>query len=78
MHIFAVFYRIRSTLFAQSICPDKINHGEGSITCLFNRHMGEAFNLGGLAGVPFAGKSGFAALLHHANDESNIFVLYAP
>lgn len=30
-----------NTLYAQSICPDEINHESGDITELFNRHMGE-------------------------------------
>jgi prophage DNA circulation protein len=28
-----------NTLFAQSICPDEINHEEGDITTLFSKHM---------------------------------------
>ena len=30
-----------NTLFAQSICPDEINHERGDITHLFSEHMGE-------------------------------------
>ena len=30
-----------NTLYAQSICPDEINHESGDITELFSKHMGE-------------------------------------
>jgi hypothetical protein len=30
-----------NTLYAQSICPDEINHESGDITELFAKHMGE-------------------------------------
>jgi hypothetical protein len=40
-----------NTLFAQSVCPDEINHEEGDITRLFHAHLGEVFHMGGLAGI---------------------------
>lgn len=30
-----------NTLYAQSVCPDEINHESGDITELFSKHMGE-------------------------------------
>lgn len=30
-----------NTLYAQSVCPDEINHESGDITELFKKHMGE-------------------------------------
>jgi hypothetical protein len=57
-----------NTLFAQSICPDEINHELGDITNVFSEHLGEVFHMGGLAGVPFTGKTGFAAFSHHVPD----------
>ena len=33
---------------------------------------GEGFALGGLAGLPFAGKSGFRAYLHHVPDNGKL------
>lgn len=30
-----------NTLYAQSVCPDEINHESGDITELFAKHMGE-------------------------------------
>lgn len=43
-------YTDNNTLFAQSVCPDEINHEEGDITDLFTKYLGEVFHLGGLAG----------------------------
>lgn len=34
--------------------------------------------MGGLAGLPFAGKSGFRAFLHHVPDEGKLLVMFAP
>lgn len=34
-----------NTLFAQSVCPDEINHESGNLTELFHRHMGEVWML---------------------------------
>ena len=39
---------------------------------------GEAFTLGGLGGVPFAGKSGVRAYLHHVPDSGRLLILFAP
>lgn len=57
-----------NTLYAQSVCPDEINHESGDITELFAKHMGEVFHMGGLAGIPFTGKTGFTAFSHHIPD----------
>lgn len=54
-----------NTLFAQSICPDEINHECGDVTNLFQEHLGEVFHMGGLAGLPFTGKTGFGAFAAH-------------
>ena len=67
-----------NTLYAQSICPDEINHETGDITELFFTHLGEVFHLGGLAGIPFTGKTGFAAYSHHVPAGGHCFVLMAP
>jgi len=34
--------------------------------------------MGGLAGIPFVGKSGFNAFAHHVPEDGNIFILYGP
>ena len=36
------------------------------------------FSLGGLAGVPFTGKTGWGAFSGHVPENGNILVLYAP
>lgn len=40
--------------------------------------FGEKFSLGGLAGVPFTGKTGWGAFSHHIKKGGNVFALYAP
>jgi len=62
------------TLFAASICPDEINHHLHD----FDDTFGDAFVMGGLAGVPFTGTTGFAAFKSHVHDDGALFVLYAP
>mgnify|MGYP003386588539 CR=1 FL=1 len=66
----------RNTLYAQSICPDEINHECGDITNLFTDHLGEVFHLGGLAGLPFTGKTGFAAYSAHVPDGKWRYILF--
>ena len=67
-----------NTLFAQSVCPDEINHEKGDITELLSTHLGEVFHMGGLGGIPFTGKTGFAAFSHHVPKDGHCFVLMAP
>ena len=67
-----------NTLFSHSVCPDEINHEEGDITQVLALHFGAYFALGGLAGIPFSGKTGFGAYAAHVPDAGNIFVLFAP
>ncbi|KAL3908797.1 MAG: hypothetical protein SGARI_002903 [Bacillariaceae sp.] len=72
-------YTPENTLFAQSICPDEVNHEEGDITDLFTKYCGEVFHMGGLGGIPFTGKVGFGAFSHHCPDEDgHLAVLMAP
>jgi hypothetical protein len=67
-----------NTLFAQSVCPDEINHEEGDTPDLFAKYLGEVFHMGGLAGIPFTGKTGFAAFSHHVPKNGHLFILMAP
>ena len=67
-----------NTLFAYSYCPDEINHKIGGFANVIHNHFGHSFSLGGLAGIPFSGKTGFGAYASHVPDEGNIFVLFAP
>lgn len=38
-------YTPENTLYAQSVCPDEINHEEGDITNIFAEYLGEVFHL---------------------------------
>lgn len=72
-------YTPENTLFAQSICPDEVNHEEGDITDLFSTYCGEVFHMGGLAGIPFTGKVGFGAFSHHVPEgDGHCAILLAP
>jgi len=59
-------------------CPDEINHEVGDITYALQALWGEEFALGGLAGIPFVGQTGFNAFSHHVQSNGNVFVLFAP
>ena len=50
-----------NTLFSHSVCPDEINHQEGNLTREIHNYFGRMFQLGGLAGLPFTGPTGFNA-----------------
>jgi len=79
-----------NTIFAHSLCPDEVptriqlqgggeqQHYDKSLKRLFSRHFGEAFPLGGLCGIPFAGKTGFASFSHNVPDDGHAFLLMAP
>eukprot|EP00466_Bigelowiella_natans_P018033 jgi/Bigna1/138468/aug1.45_g13176 len=64
----------KSCLLAASTCSDEINR----VVDRFSDVWGECFNLGGLAGLPFTGKSGFNALSHHIPDNGQLLILFAP
>ena len=64
-----------NTLLATSLCCDELAR------CLeddFGKVYGCNFNLGGLAGFPFAGSTGFGAMAHHIPDDGNCLVVYGP
>jgi len=71
-------FTTKNTLFGQSLCVDEANHGSGELSDQMRHVWGHVFNLGGLAGVPFVGKTGFTAFSHHVPDDGNLFVVYAP
>mmetsp|Transcript_26176 Transcript_26176/g.56695 ORF Transcript_26176/g.56695 Transcript_26176/m.56695 type:complete len:355 (-) Transcript_26176:29-1093(-) len=68
-----------NTLLTHSVCPDEINHEDGHINDLFTKKLGggKVFHLGGLGGIPFTGKTGFAAFSHHVPDGGHAFILQA-
>jgi len=67
-----------NTLFAHSVCADEINNRKEQLVPLMVDRWEEGFALGGLGGLPFAGKSGFGAYLHHVPDSGKLLVMFAP
>lgn len=69
-----------NTLFAESSCPDEVNHDNPTedITTMFTNRWGEVFPLGGIGGLPFAGKTGWHAFSSHVPVNGNIAVVFAP
>jgi len=73
-------FKAENTLFIDCSCPDEINHNDPleDMTSLFSRRYGEVFPLGGLGGLPFTGKTGWAASSSHVPNDGNIVLLFAP
>jgi hypothetical protein len=72
-------YHPGNTLFASSLCPDEINHLENnSLVSILSKQWGQCFQMGGLAGVPFPGQTGFGAFATHVPNNGNLFILFAP
>ena len=75
----AVFgYTQENTLFGSSLCPDEICHEEGDLPDLLAKRYSAEFSLSGLGGVPFTGRTGFAAFAHHAPKDGHVLVVFAP
>jgi Ca2+-binding EF-hand superfamily protein len=68
----------QNTLFAHSVCSDEVNNKDEQLVALMVDRWQEGFSLGGLAGLPFAGKSGFLAYMHHVPDSGKLLVMFAP
>ncbi|CAM9854428.1 unnamed protein product, partial [Ectocarpus fasciculatus] len=71
-------FTAENTLFAASVCPDEINHVYNNLSQMFTRTWGECFQMGGLAGIPFSGQTGFGAFSAHIPDDGHLFILFAP
>jgi len=67
-----------NTIFGHSVCSDEVNNRKEQLIPLMTDRWQEGFTLGGLGGLPFAGKSGFGAYLHHVPDSGKLLVLFAP
>ncbi|MCP4934955.1 MAG: hypothetical protein GY927_12300 [bacterium] len=69
-------FRGENTLPIIAVCRDEIC---ASFVSAAEQHWGNSFTLGGLAGLPFAGKTGMGAASHHAPDkyDRERFVIYA-
>ena len=57
-----------NTILSHSVCSDEVNNKDEQLVALMVHRWQEGFSLGGLAGIPFAGKAGFGAFLHHVPD----------
>lgn len=64
-----------NTLVATSFCCDEVNR---PLETDFAAEYTETFNLGGLAGFPFSGVTGFAAMAKHVPDGGSTLVVYGP
>lgn len=71
-------FTAKNTLLAHSVCSDEVNGKDEQLVNLMVKRWGEGFALGGLGGLPFAGKSGFRAYLHHVPDDGKLLVMFAP
>ena len=66
-------FKHENLLIATSCCPDEINRDLDQELS----QMGRAFNMGGLAGFPFVGKTGFGAFMHHVPDKGHMLIVCA-
>lgn len=64
-----------STLVAFSLCSDEVNR---PLEDIFDGCYGGHFNMGGLAGFPFAGVTGFDAMASHIPDGGSCLIVYGP
>ena len=76
-------YRPFNTILGTSLCSDEIDSTELSLMKQMQKTLtlqkdGGVFNLGGLGGVPFVGKSGFGAFLSHVPTNGRVVILYGP
>lgn len=62
-------------LLATSLCRDELTrHTVGRLRA----DWGEQFDLGGLAGLPTAGRTGFSAYRQHVPDDGWLLIVYGP
>lgn len=66
----------REAIVATALCCDEINRGlEAKLATRFG---GSSFAMGGLAGFPFAGVTGFGAFAHHIPQNGVALIVYGP
>merc|ERR1719330_2022661 len=70
--------RKNNVVYGMAICPDEINGNRGHVTTILTRYYGRNFFVGGLGGVPFVGKTGFAAFSHHVPDDGHVVIVFGP
>jgi len=69
-----------NTLLAHATCPDEINANSDSddLVVLLRRRWRGAFPLGGLAGLPFVGETGWGAFESHVPDDGKVLLFFGP
>jgi len=67
-----------NTLYADSLCPDEINHEKGDLADIMKDYWGACFPMGGIGGAPFVGKTGFSAFSNHVPDDGHLLLLFGP
>ncbi len=65
-----------NTLWATSVCSDEVNQSLHQLDDFFKTFG--PFILGGISGIPFAGKTGFKAFASHIPDEGGAVIIYGP
>lgn len=65
-----------NTLWATSVCSDEVNQSLHQIDDYFKAYG--PFILGGISGIPFAGKTGFKAFVSHIPDNGGAVIIYGP
>jgi hypothetical protein len=65
----------QNTLLATSVCADELAR---ELEDEFIAIYGTNFNLGGLAGFPFAGNTGWGAMSAHVPDDGYCFTIHGP
>jgi hypothetical protein len=64
-----------STLVCTSLCADEVNR---PLEKALSKAYGQHFSMGGLAGFPFSGVTGFGAMAHHIPDGGSCLIVYGP
>ena len=64
-----------NSLLASSLCCDELAR---PLEKDFQNFIGEHFSMGGLAGFPFGGVTGFGAMAHHIPDGGSCLIVYGP
>ena len=64
-----------TTLVASSLCSDEVNR---PLEDVYLKYYGNTFAMGGLAGFPFSGITGFGAMASHIPDGGNCLLVYGP
>lgn len=66
----------KNTLWATSVCSDEVNQSLHQLDEYFETFG--PFILGGISGIPFAGKTGFKAFSSHIPDNGGALIIYGP